>query len=160
MLWFRVYKILVFEVDGFCYISSQSVLFLIFYSLISRELLISRTPIKNTIFWKSMIKSLRWIEVNCFNIFRFLAVSTSLQKMHYFGQFKDITRERNQTNDPIFFIYFLNSNCLWYSFLYLKITKVDFHGVLLSSILVCKIPEFWRCKGKLQKNGRKNLKKI
>ena len=35
---------------------------------------------------------------------------------------------------------------LWYWFLYLKIAKIHFHGVLLSSILVCKIPEFWRCK--------------
>ena len=138
MLWFRVYKILVFEVDGFCYISSQSVLFLIFYSLISRELLISRTPIINTIFWKIMIKSFRWIEINYFNIFRFLAVSTNLQKMHYFGQFKD-------HNLPHFFIHFLSSYCLWYSFLYLKIAKVDFHGFLPLSILVCKIPESWKC---------------
>ena len=45
-----------------------------------------------------------------------------------------------------FFIYFLSSNCLWYSILYLKIAKIIFHGVLLSSILVCTIPEFWSCK--------------
>ena len=29
----------------------------------------------------------------------------------------------------IFFIYFLTSNCLWYSFLYLKIVKIRFHRV-------------------------------
>ena len=37
-----------------------------------------------------MMRSFRWIEINYFNIFRFLAeVSTNLQKMHYFGKFKD-----------------------------------------------------------------------
>ena len=30
--------------------------------------------------------------------------------------------------------------------MYLEIAKIYFHGVLLSFILVCKIPEFWRCK--------------
>ena len=46
----------------------------------------------------------------------FLAhVSTKLQKMHCFRQFKDHNSEReheNQTNDSIFFIYFFRSNCL------------------------------------------------
>ena len=51
---------------------------------------VARTPIKNTIFWKSMMRSFRWIEINGFNRFRFLAeASTNVQKMHYFGQFKD-----------------------------------------------------------------------
>ena len=45
-------KILVFEVDGFCQISAESVLFLIFYSLISRKVLISWTPIKKYYFLK------------------------------------------------------------------------------------------------------------
>ena len=35
---------------------------------------------------------------------------------------------------------------VWYSFLYLKIAKIHFHGVILSSVLVCKVPEFWRRK--------------
>ena len=35
---------------------------------------------------------------------------------------------------------------VWYSFLYLKIAKIHFNGVVLSSVLVCKVPEFWRCK--------------
>ena len=70
------------------FLLSQYFTWYIFF-FISRELLISRTPIKNTIFWKSMIKSFRWIEINCFNIFRFLVVSKNLQKMHYFRQFKD-----------------------------------------------------------------------
>ena len=47
---------------------------------------------------------------------------------------------------PHFFIYFSSSNCLRHSFSYLKIAKNHFHGVLLLSILVCKIPELWRCK--------------
>ena len=45
-----------------------------------------------------------------------------------------------------FFIYFLSSISLWYSFLYLKIVKIHLHRVPLWSILVCKIPEFWRWK--------------
>ena len=96
ILWIRIQKILVFEVDGFYYISAESILFLIFYSLAYHELLISRTPIKTTIFWKSMMRSFRWIEITCFNIFRFLAeVSTNVQKLHHFGQFKrTITQER------------------------------------------------------------------
>ena len=40
-----------------------------------------------------------------------------------------------------FFIYFLSSNCLWYSFLYLKNVKIP-----PWSILVYKIPELWRWK--------------
>ena len=35
---------------------------------------------------------------------------------------------------------------LWYSFLYLKILKIHFHGVPFWSILVYKILEFWRRK--------------
>ena len=97
-----------------------------------------------------MMRSFRSIEINCFNIFRFLVeVSTDLQKKcTILGNLRTITQERkrNYTNDPIFFIYFLSSNCLWYSFLFLKIAKIHFHGVLLSFILVCKVPEFWRCK--------------
>ena len=90
------------------------------------------------------------IEINCLNIFRFLAeVNTNLLRMHYFGQFKDHNSGKikgNYKNDPIFFIYFLISNCQWYSFLHLKIAKTHFHGVLLSSILFGKIPEFRRYK--------------
>ena len=44
-----------------------------------------------------------------------------------------ITQEgKKQTREMThFFIYFLNSNCLRYSFLYLKIIKIHFHGVPL-----------------------------
>ena len=84
---------------------------------------VAQNPTKHTIFWRSMMRPFRWISMNCFNRFRFLAeVSTNLHKMHYFVQFK---------------------LCLWYSFLYLKNVKIHFHGSPLCSILVCKIPEFW-----------------
>ena len=67
--------------------------FLILYSLISRELLLGPLQ-KNTIFWKSMIRSFRWIEINCFNRFRFLAeVSTNLQKSTILGNLRTITQE-------------------------------------------------------------------
>ena len=85
----------------------------IFYSLTSRELLISRTH-TNTIFCRSMMRSSRWIEMNCFNIFRFLAeVSTHLKKMHYFRQFKNHLT-------PFF------SSAFWP--LTKLIAKINFHG--------------------------------
>ena len=40
----------------------------------------------------------------------------------------------------------MSSNCLWHSFLNLKNAKIHFHGDPLWSIVVCKIPEFWRWK--------------
>ena len=83
---------------------------------------------------------------NYFNRFRFLAeVSKPLQKRHCFGQFKG--HEKRKLDKWSHFFHLLFELCLWYSLLHLKIVvKIDFHGVLLSSILVCKIPEFWRCK--------------
>ena len=76
--------------------NGESVLFLIFYSLISHELLITRTSIKkSTIFWKSIMRSFRWIEINCFNIFRFLAeVSENLQNCTILSNLRTITQER------------------------------------------------------------------
>ena len=63
-------------------------------------------PYKPYHFLKDCKKIFRSIYVNCFNILRFLAeVSTKLQKMHFFGQFKDCNSWRkhgNKTNDPIF----------------------------------------------------------
>ena len=68
--------------------------------------MVAQTPINHIIFWKTVIRTFRFIYVNCFNRLRFLAeVSTKLQKMHFFGQFKDRNSERkheSQTNDPIF----------------------------------------------------------
>ena len=50
---------------------------------------VAQTPINHIIFWKSVMRTLRCIYLNCFNRLRFLAeVSTKLQKMHFFGQFK------------------------------------------------------------------------
>ena len=66
------------------------------------------------------------------------------KKSTILGTLRTINQERKK--DPIFFISFLSSNCLWYSFLYLKIAKIYFHEVLFLSILVSKIPDFWRCK--------------
>ena len=67
---------------------------------------VAQTPINHIIFWKTVIRTLRYIYVNYFNRLRFLAeVSTRLQKMHFFGQFKDHNSGRNNgncTNDPIF----------------------------------------------------------
>ena len=87
-------------------------------------------PYKNTVFWKSMMRSFRWIEINCFSRFRFLAeVSTNLQKMHYFGQFKDHNsgRKKEIRQMTLFFIYFLSSVCdihfcIW------KLSKFIFMG--------------------------------
>ena len=125
---------------NFCWVSTF--FDILFFNIC--KLLISRTPIKDTIFWKSMMRSFRWIEINCFNRFRFLAeVSTNLQKMHYFGQLK---KEKRKLDKWPHFFHLLFEVCWWYSFLYLKIVKIYFHAVLLSSILVCKISEFWRCK--------------
>ena len=72
-----------FEVDGFDYISAESVVFVVFYSLISCD------PYKKILFSKRAF-SVGKIQVYCFNMFSFLAqLSTNLQKMHYFEQFKD-----------------------------------------------------------------------
>ena len=90
-----------------------------------------------SIFRKSMMRCSRCLWRSCFNRFRFLAeLSTNLQKMHYFGQFKDQLKKEKRELDrwPHFFIHFLSTNCLRYSFLCLKIVKIHFHGVLL---LVC-----------------------
>ena len=52
--------------------------------------------------------------------------------MHFFRQFQrhnSGTEHGNQTNDPIFFIYFFHSNCLEHSFLNLKVIKIHFYVV-------------------------------
>ena len=59
----------------------------------------AETPIRHIIFWKTVIKNFRSIYVNCFNTCRFLAeVSTKLQKMHLYGQFKDHNSGRKHGN--------------------------------------------------------------
>ena len=84
--------------------------------------------------------------------------------MHFFWQFKDHNSGSKKNKLPLFFIYFLSSSCFWYSFLYLKIVKINFHRSPLWSILVCKIPELWRWKLWDQnfvpfKSGNKQIKK-
>ena len=78
-----------------------------FYILIANvSWTVAQTPINHIIFWKTVMKTFRSIYVNYFNTLRFLAeVSTKLQKMHFFGQFKDHKSERkhgNYINDPRF----------------------------------------------------------
>ena len=94
--------------------------------------IVAQNSIKNTIFWKSMMRSFRWIEINCFNRFRFLAeVSTNLQKMHYFGQFKDHNSRRkkgNYTNDSIFSSTFWAVTVCDIHFCIWKLSKFIFMG--------------------------------
>ena len=86
---------------NFCWVS-------IFFDILIANIswTVAQTPINHIIFWKTVIKTFRSIYVNCFNTLRFLAeVSTKLQKMHFFGQFKDHKSERkhgNYINDPRF----------------------------------------------------------
>ena len=69
------------------------------------------------------------------------------KKCTILGNLRTMTQEEKKKLDKWrHFFHLLFELCLWYSFLYLKIVKVHFHGVLLSSILVCKIPKFWRWK--------------
>ena len=70
------------------------------------------------------------------------------KKMHYFGQFKGHNSGRKKVNYkkwPHFFHLRFELR-LWYSFLYLKMSKFIFMGSPLWYILVCKIPEIWRWK--------------
>ena len=71
-----------------------------FYILIANvSWTVAQTPINHIIFWKTVIRTFRSIYVNCFNRLRFLAeVSTKLQKMHFFGQFKDHNSGRKHEN--------------------------------------------------------------
>ena len=51
---------------------------------------VAQTPVNHINFWKSVMRTFRCIYTSCFNRLRFLAEnSTKLQKMNFFGQFKD-----------------------------------------------------------------------
>ena len=64
----------------------------------------AQTPINNIIFSKTVKRSFRCIYVNCLNRLRFLAeVSTKLQNMHFFGQYKDNSSGRKHGNVTPFF---------------------------------------------------------
>ena len=97
-------------------------------------------------FSERLIKAFRSIYANCFSTLRFLAeVSTKLQKMLFLDNLRTWTQEESMETRQMtpFFIYFFCSNCLQYSFLYLKMVKIHFLVAPLWSILVCKIPQFW-----------------
>ena len=65
-----------------------SIFFDIFIANISWT--VAQTPINHIIFWQSVVRTFRCIYENCFNRLKFFAeVSTELQKMHFFGQFKN-----------------------------------------------------------------------
>ena len=126
---------------SFCWVSTS--FDILFFNILWT---VAQTPIKSSISWKSLVRSFRWVEINCFNRFRFIAeISTNLQKMHYFGQFKDNNsgsiKETRQIT-PFFLSTFWVLTVCDNHFCISKLPKIHFHGVLLSSILVCKIPEF------------------
>ena len=116
MLWLRVLKIFTFEVDefllNFCWAS-------IFLKLIPQYLVnCCADPIKHTTFWKSMMRSFRrWSQI--------------CKKCTILGNLRTITHEKKKETRQMtpFFIYFLSSNSLGDSFLYLKNVKIHFHGV-------------------------------
>ena len=85
---------------NFCWVS------IVFDNLIPISWTVAQTPINHIIFWKTVIRTFRFIDVNCFNRLRFLAgVSTKSQKMHFFGKLKDQNSGRkhgSKANDHIF----------------------------------------------------------
>ena len=86
---------------NFCWLS-------IFFDILIAYIswMVARTPTNHTIFWKSVMRTSICIYVSCFNRLRFLAaVSTKLQKIHFFEQFMNHNSGRkhgNLKNDPIF----------------------------------------------------------
>ena len=84
-------------------------------------MLLGSVPYKRTIFWKSIMRSFTWIEINFFNRFRFLPeVSTNLQKCTILGNLKTITQEGEKKIRQIlpFLIYFLSSVCVTFNFVF------------------------------------------
>ena len=67
------------------------------------------------------------------------------KKCSFLDNLRTITQERIMETGQItlfYFIYFLRSNCLYHSFLNLKILKIHFHVVALWIVLACKTPQF------------------
>ena len=109
--------------------------------------IVAWSPIKNTIFWKSIMRSFRWIETVLIDLGFLLRSAQICKKCTILGNLRTIIQgAKKEIRQMTPFFHLLFELSFWYSFLYLKIVKIYFHGVLLSSILVCKIPEFWRCK--------------
>ena len=91
---FRDISIWNWRMLNFCWVS-------IFFDILIANIswTVAQTPKNHSIFWKSVMRTFRCIYVNCFNRLRFLAeVSTKLQKMHFFRQFKDHNSGREHGN--------------------------------------------------------------
>ena len=73
--------------------------------------MVAQTPIKHIIFWKTVIRTSRFIYVSFFNRLRFQAkVSTKLQKMHFLDSLRAITEEGSmeaRQMTPFFHLVFL-----------------------------------------------------
>ena len=71
MLWLTVSEILVFEVEKF---SRNFAWVSIFFDILiaSNSWTVAHTPINHSIFWKSVMRTIRCIYVNCFNRLQFL----------------------------------------------------------------------------------------
>ena len=91
--------------------------------------MVPQTPINNTIFWKSIMRTFRCIPVNCFNWPRILAkVCTKLKKKNaLFQKIKDNNSGNMETRQMAPSFHLLSLLCLWHSFLFLKIVKIHFH---------------------------------
>ena len=104
--------------------------------------------INNTIFWKYVTRPFRCLHVNCFKFVDLDFLLRSIQKCKkcsFLDNFRTITQERIMETGQItlfYFIYFLPSNCLYHSFLNLRILKIHFHVVALWIVLACKTPQF------------------
>ena len=94
--------------------------------------------------------SFRWIWINCFIRFKFLAeVATNLQKCTILGTLRTITQEaKRETRQMVSFFSSTFSaltvcdihSCIW------KLAKFIFMRFPLRSILACKIHNSWRWK--------------
>ena len=72
------------------------------------------------------------------------------KKCTFLGNLRPVIQEGNkeirQITQFLSCIFWVLTVCDIHLCTYLKIVKTHFCGVFLLSILVCKIPEFWRCK--------------
>ena len=88
---------------------------------------VAHTPISDIVFWKSGMRAFRCIYVKCFNRLKFLAeVSTKLQKVRFFGQFKD--HNSGRTHGIPHFLSTSFALTMYHSILY---SKINFHVVPL-----------------------------
>ena len=108
---------------------------------------VSQTPINHIIFWKSVMRTFRYIYVNCFNRLRFLAeVNTDCKKDNFLDNLSTKTWQGNMETramTPFFSSTFSALTVFNIHFLYLKLVKIYFHVAPFCFILVSKIPQFW-----------------